>query len=175
MPAYAQRDLRKVRVIGPYLADKKAHLKEVVKPLQEKEETIYVLKNSDAEQYAVKRFPNKRTKHVGNSLRPTSIAGFLQGAPLLFQPGKSTGLNATYHFTFTGSERRESTIVIADQKITVFEGHLDTPDLHVRADSSSWLGFLRQERNIVWAIVRRRVRLEGRLNLLLAFGKCFPL
>jgi hypothetical protein len=29
-------------VIGPYLADKKSHLKEIVKPLQEKEETIYV-------------------------------------------------------------------------------------------------------------------------------------
>ena len=46
-------------VIGPYLADKKTHLKEVVKPLQEKEETIYVLKNSDAEDHVAKRFPNK--------------------------------------------------------------------------------------------------------------------
>ena len=161
-------------VIGPYLADKKNHLKEIVKPLQEKEETLYVLKNSDAEDYAAKRFPNKQTKHVGNGLRPTSIAGFLQGVPLVFQPGKSAGLNATYHFTFTGSEEREATILIADKKITVQEGHVGMPDLHVTADAKTWIGFLRQERNIVWAIIRRKVRLKGPLKLLLSFGKCFP-
>src|SRR6266508_3424541 len=36
-------------VIGPFLADRKTHLKEIVRPLQEKEETIYVTRNSDAE------------------------------------------------------------------------------------------------------------------------------
>lgn len=161
-------------VIGPYLADKKTHLKENVKPLQAKEETIYVLKNSDAEDHVAKRFPSKQTKHVGNSLRPSSISGFLQGAPLVFQPGKSDGLNATYHFTFTGDEDRQATVVIADKKITVEEGHIGKSDLHVAADAKTWVGFLRQERNIVWAILRRKVRLRGPLKLLLAFGKCFP-
>lgn len=60
-------------VIAPYLADKKAHLNEVVKSLNEKEETVYVLENSDAEDHVAKRFPNKTTKHVGNSLRPISV------------------------------------------------------------------------------------------------------
>jgi hypothetical protein len=63
-------------VIGRYLSDKKTHLKENVKPRQEKEETIFVLKNSDAEEYVAKRFPNKTTKYVGNSLRPAGISGF---------------------------------------------------------------------------------------------------
>ena len=161
-------------VIGPYLTDKKTHLKEIVKPLQEKEETVYVLKNSDAEEHVAKRFPNKRTKYVGNSLRPSSISGFLQGLPLVFQPGKSDGLNATYHFTFTGDEDRQATIVIGDKQITVEEGHVGEPDLHVIADTKTWLGFLRQEKSIVWAILRRKVRLKGPLKLLLAFGKCFP-
>ncbi len=161
-------------VIGPYLDDKKTHLKEIVKPLQEKEETVYVLKNSDAEDHVAKRFPNKKTKQVGNSLRPGNIDGFLQGAPLVFQRGKSAGLNATYHFTFTGEENRKATIVIRDRKITVKEGHVGESDLHVTADTKTWVGFLRQEKNIVWAILRRKVRLNGPLKLLLAFGKCFP-
>ena len=161
-------------VIGPYLADKKRHLNEIVKPLKEKDEIIYVLNNSDAEDHVAKRFPNKTTKHVGNSLRPGSIAGFLQGVPLVFQPGKSAGLDATYHFTFTGEEERQATIVIADKKITMKEGHIGEPDLHVTADAETWIGFLRKERNIVWAILRRKVRLKGPLKLLLAFGKCFP-
>jgi len=161
-------------VIGPYLADKKTHLNENVKPLQDKEETIYVLKNSDAEEHVAKRFPNKQTKHVGNSLRPNSIGGFLAGAPLVFQSGKSAGLNATYHFTFTGDEDRQATLVIADKKIAVEDGHVGRPDLHITADAKTWIGFLRQERSIVWAILLRKVRLQGPLKLLLAFGKCFP-
>ena len=161
-------------VIAPYLADKKAHLNEVVKPLKEKEEAVYVLKNSDAEDHVAKRFPHKKTKYVGNSLRPTSIRGFLQGVPLVFQPGKSVGLNGTYHFTFTGEDEREATIVIADKKVTVEEGHVGESDLHVTADAKTWIGFLRQERSIVWALLRRKVRLKGPLKLLLAFGKCFP-
>ena len=48
------------------------------------------------------------------------------------------------------------------------------PDLHVIADSKTWIGFLKKERNIVWALVRRKIRLRGPLKLLVAFGKCFP-
>jgi len=161
-------------VIGPYLSEKKTFLKDYVKPLQEKEETVYVLKNSDAEDHAAKRFGNKQIKHVGNSLRPGTIEGFLRGVPLVFQSAKSNGLNATYHFTFTGDESAKATIVIADGKITVTDGHIGEPDLRVTADSKTWLGFLRHERNIVWALLRRKIRLKGSPKLLLAFGKCFP-
>src|SRR3954470_5502263 len=104
-------------VIGPFLTDRKAHLKEVVRPLQEKEETIYVTKNSDAELHVAKRFPHKKIKHVGNSLRPNTIEVFLSEMPHVFQPGKSAALNATFHFTFTGREQRQATVVIEKQKI----------------------------------------------------------
>lgn len=161
-------------VIGPFLADRKAHLKDIVRPLQEKEEIIYVTKNSDAEDHVAKRFPHKRIKHVGNSLRPNSVEVFLNGMPNVFQPGKSAGLNATYHFTFTGREQRQATVVIQDQKLSVKAGHVGQPDLHVNADSQTWIGFLRKERNVVWALLRRRIRLKGPLKLLVAFGNCFP-
>jgi putative sterol carrier protein len=44
----------------------------------------------------------------------------------------------------------------------------------VEADSATWLGFLRKERNVVWAIIRRKIRVSGGLFLLKAFGRCFP-
>ena len=161
-------------VIGPYLADKKTHLTEILRPLQDKAETIYVLKNSDAEEHVAKRFPHKPMKHVGNTLRPGSIDGFLLGVPHVFQPGKSAGLNATFHFTFTGDERRQATIVIQEGTISVFESHVGQADLHVTADAKTWIGFLRKEKNVVWALVRRKIRLVGPLKLLVAFGNCFP-
>jgi Fe-S-cluster-containing hydrogenase component 2 len=161
-------------VIGPFLTDRKGHLQDIVRPLQEKKETIYINKNSDAEDHVAKRFPHKKIKHVGNTLRPNSIAVFLRGMPNVFQPGKSAGLNATFHFTFTGQEQRQATVVIQDRKLSVQEGRVGRPDLHVTADSQTWIGFLRKERNIVWALLRRKIRLAGPLKLLAAFGKCFP-
>jgi Fe-S-cluster-containing hydrogenase component 2 len=166
-------------VIGPFLTDRKAYLNETVRPLQEKEETIYVTRNSDAEDHVAKRFPHKRIKHVAGSLRPNTIEVFLKGMPNVFQPGKSAGLNATFHFTFTGPEftgqsQRQATVVIKDQKLSVEEGHVGQADLHVTADSQTWIGFLRKEKNVVWAMLRRKIRLDGPLKLLVAFGNCFP-
>jgi putative sterol carrier protein len=161
-------------VIGPYLADRKRHLTEVVKPLQEKPETVYVVAGSDAEAHARKRFKNKWVKHVGSGVRPNGIRGFLESLPVAFQRQASSGLNATYHFTFTGGEEARATVVIADNKIQVQEGHLGRADLQVAADSKTWLGILAQEKSLVWALVTRRLRLKGSPSLLVRFGKCFP-
>jgi alkyl sulfatase BDS1-like metallo-beta-lactamase superfamily hydrolase len=162
-------------VIAPFLTNRSQYLQDVVRPLQEKEETVYVVAKSDAEEHVARRFPKKQTKRVGNSLnRLRSIAWFLNGLPITFQPNQSKGLDATYHFTFTGTEERRATITIRDQKLEVKEGHVGDPNLVVNADSQTWLGFLAKERNLVWALLSRKIRLKGSPKLLLAFGKCFP-
>jgi hypothetical protein len=161
-------------VIGPYLTDKSSHLQAIVRPLQEKAETVYVVPGSDAEAHVARRFPSKKTKRVGNGLRPRSIRGFLGSLSLAFQPGRSQGLDATYHFTFTGSEERQATVVIRDQTVQVSEGHIGTAGLRVTADSRWWLGFLAKERSLLWGLARRKLRIKGSPRLLLAFGKCFP-
>ena len=71
-------------VIGPFLDDRKEFLKTVVEPLQQKEETLYVVPGSDAQDYAKKRFPHKHIKPVGNGLRPSSIQGYLTNLPRVF-------------------------------------------------------------------------------------------
>src|SRR5258708_29057147 len=71
-------------VIGPFLGDRKGFLDGVLNPLQEKQETLYVVPGSDAETYATKRFPHKRIKAVGNGLRPRSIRSFLGSMPHVF-------------------------------------------------------------------------------------------
>jgi ferredoxin len=61
-------------IIGPYLTDKAGHLRETVRPLQDEEETVYVVAGSDAEEHVARRFPHKKTKRVGNGLR-TTVSG----------------------------------------------------------------------------------------------------
>jgi NAD-dependent dihydropyrimidine dehydrogenase PreA subunit len=161
-------------VIGPFLEDRKGFLAEVVNPLQEKKETLYVIPGSDAEAYASKRFPHKPTRRVGSRLRPGSIRAFLGNLPRVFQRHRAAGLSATYHFSFTGEEESTATVTIRDKSIRVEQGHAGDPDLHIRADSRAWLGFVRKERSLLWALLTRKIRLTGSPRLLLAFGKCFP-
>jgi Fe-S-cluster-containing hydrogenase component 2 len=161
-------------VIAPFEASRKDYVAEVVKPLQRKEEKVYVVAGSDAEAHAAKRFPHKTPKRVGNSLRPRDIPGFLSGMEITFQRHQAAGLDATYHFTFTGEEPAEATILIRNKKLEVSRGHHGTADLRVRADSRTWLRFLAKEQGIVSALLRRKIRLQGSPKLLLAFGKCLP-
>jgi len=162
-------------VIGPLLTDRKEFLKDVVKPLQDKSETVYVVPGSDAEGFVARHFPSKKTKQVSNGLAGQgTIRAFLRGLNFVFQRGKSEGLNAIYHFTFTGQEEVKSTVVIRDKKLEVSDGHNGTPDFQVTADSNTWLRFLRKEANLVWALVTRKIRIHGSPRLLLAFARCFP-
>lgn len=161
-------------IIGPFLTDRKEFLKEVVKPLQDKVETVYVVPGSDAERYVPRCFPHKRTKRVSNGLRPHSIRGFLSSLPFVFQRQRAEGLDAIYHFTFTGEEDVKATVGVRNQALEVQNGHIGTPDIQVTTDSRTWLEYLAKERSIVWALLRRRIRINGSPRLLLAFGRCFP-
>jgi ferredoxin len=160
-------------VIAPFLDDRKHFLDEIVKPLQEKQETVYVVPASDAEAYVARRFPHKQAKPVGNGIRLLSIAQFLNGLPLTFQPGRSAGWNATFHFTFTGAEPGRATVEIRDRKLQVHRHHIGHADLHLTADSEAWLSFLRKETSLAWTLLRRKIRFRGSPRLLLSFGKCF--
>ena len=162
-------------VIAPFLTDRANYLNDVVKPLQQKEENVYVIPKSDAEDHVKQRFPKKHVKRVGNGLnRVRSISAFLNGLRFTFQRNQSKGIDATYHFTFTGDEEHQATVVIHNQELEVKEGHVGDADLQITADTRTWLGFLAKDRNLLWALLRRRIRLKGSPRLLLLFGKCFP-
>lgn len=160
-------------VIAPFLDDKKSFIKRVVRPLQDKQETVYVVADSDAADHVARRFPHKRAKLVNNSLRPTSIQAFLNGLPLVFQKGKSAGLNSIYHFTFTGDTTVHATVIIRNQQLEVLVGHSGHPDFQLHADGKTWLQFLAKEKHLVWALLQRKIRFKGSPRLLLAFGRCF--
>ena len=161
-------------MIGPYLEDRKAYMTSVVKPLQERADTIFVIPGSDAETHATKRFPQKVVKRVGNGLRPSSVTNFLEALPLIFQSQKSEWLSATYHFTFTGKEEISSTVNIRNKHLEVMEGHHGSADMHVTADSRTWIAFLSKEKSLLGALLQRKIRLKGSPRLMKEFARCFP-
>jgi ferredoxin len=161
-------------VIGPFLASKKDFMDEVMRPLQAKKEPVYVIPGSDAEAHVQKRFPHKTVRHVRSSLRPRSIAALLQGMPNSFQRQAAGTLDATYHFTFTGSEKTQATVVIRDRAIRVEKGLNGACNIHVIADAETWLGFLAKEKNLLWSLITQKIKVRGNPKWLLAFKRCFP-
>jgi hypothetical protein len=55
-------------VIEPYLEDRKAFMDRVLRPLQEKRETLYVLPGSEAKEFAERRYPHKPVKVVDSGI-----------------------------------------------------------------------------------------------------------
>jgi NAD-dependent dihydropyrimidine dehydrogenase PreA subunit len=160
--------------IGPYLEDQKGYREKVAKKLQDRKETIYVTKGSDAEEHVRKRFPHKHVKCVHNGAHPSSAAKFLDNLPILFQRGQSAGLSAVYHLTFTGDENVQGTIAIHDKKLEVTTGLNGTPDMRVTADTATWLKVLAGDGNILAALLTRKIRISGPKRLFKSFVRCFP-
>jgi epoxyqueuosine reductase QueG/putative sterol carrier protein len=160
--------------IGAFLEDRKGYIEALVKKMHAKQETVYVVPGSDADAYVTSRFPHKKVKRVSNGLRPNSVAMFLKSLPIVFQRQQAEGLNATFHFTFTGDEKCKGTVIIRDKTVTVQDDLIGAADLHVTADSRTWIRFLAKEAGLPWALVSRRIRIKGSPKLMKAFAKCFP-
>lgn len=160
--------------IGPFLEDRKAYTAAVARPLMDRVEDVYLVAGSDAQGHLARRFPHKRQRLVHNGLRPKSGANFMEALPLVFQRQAAGDLAATYHFTFTGVEPCQATVTIAEQTVTVAEGLQGKADLALTADSDVWVEFLAGERNLLWAVLRRKVKVRGNPKLLKAFAACFP-
>ncbi len=161
--------------IGQFLSDKKAYIKNVVKPLQENNETIYVIPESDAKTHVEKKYPHKKLKIVGSGIRPATVVSFIDSLELSFQKGRSKGLDAIYHFTFTGDEQIKACVDIRNMKLSVEYGHIGKPDISIVADTATWLSFLAKEKNLIWALIQRKIKIKGSPMLMQRFAKCFPL
>jgi len=82
---------------------------------------------------------------------------------------------ATYHFTFTGDEQIKASVDIKNMKLSVAYGHIGKPDISVIADTKTWLSFLAKGKNMIWALIQRKIKIKGPPLLMKRFAKCFPL
>lgn len=161
-------------VIGQFLSSRKDFLSDVVKPLQKKEEPVYVIAKTDAEEYVRKRFPHKKVRLVNYSLRPNNIEQFISGMRSVFQRKKAKDVDINLHFTFTGKEPAIANVRINKGKLEVKRIHEGKADLKVTADASFWIDFLNQRRSLLTGLLTGKLRLKGSPMHLLSFAKCFP-
>lgn len=161
-------------VIAPFQADRSRFLNEMLKPLQQKNETLYVIKGSDAEAYARKRYPHKPLKFVHSQLKATSVNGFLRYLPHVFQRSAAKGWHSLLHFEFTGPEAQQATVDISPQGLRVKPGLQGQAKLRLKVDGRSWIRFLNAEVSLPRLLLTGKLRFRGDLRELQRFGKCFP-
>ena len=82
-------------------------------------------------------------------------------------------MDATLHFVFTGEENCSATVWIRDRRIQVIDGLHGEANVRVEADSTTWLGIVRREKSLLWALVTRRLRIRGDRRALTEFRRCF--
>lgn len=162
------------KAIGEFIEDRKTYINLYQKRFRKLPEIIYAVKGSDADQHVRENFPEKTVKNISNGLRPLSIEMFLGTLPRIFQANQSEGIDAVYHFSFTDNENIEGTVTIKDKKIIVEDGLKGTSNLHVTADSQSWIRFLAKEANLLFMLVTRKIKIKGSPKLMKDFAKCFP-
>ncbi|MFQ5482683.1 MAG: alkyl sulfatase C-terminal domain-containing protein, partial [Nitrospinaceae bacterium] len=158
-------------VYGEYAPDRKAFIQTVVQPLRDKPEPVYVQAGTPAAR-AVRKQPNKQVRYVKNRLRPQSVAGFLRGLPLVFNPDAAADLDLTLAFRFTGDEERQAVVRISRQRLTVEPGAATGADLAVTVDAATWVGIVNEQASPVWAVLSGRLKLRGNPLHLLRFQRC---
>ncbi len=162
-------------VLEPFVHRRAEHLKNVLRPLTDRVETVYAVRGSDAEAHVTKRFPHKRLRVIKSSLRPVDARAFFRAIPLTFQRLPARGWKATFHFDLTGEQAVRATVRIDDGSLEVDEGALNGhADLTVRSDGALWIDIVNQRRSPVFAVLTRRLTIEGDRSLLDRFAACFP-
>ncbi|MCE9579242.1 MAG: SCP2 sterol-binding domain-containing protein [Deltaproteobacteria bacterium] len=161
-------------IIGRFLRDRAGHLRDTVKPLTERVETVYVVAGSDAQAHVAKRFPHKHVRVVRSSLRPASARAFFRAIPLTFQRGPARGWKATFHFDLAGADAVQATVRIDDGQLAVQDGLVGDADIVVRTDGNVWLEIATKVRNPVLAVLTGKLKVRGDRALLGKFAACFP-
>jgi ferredoxin len=159
-------------VLGSYLPNRKKYVEQIVKPLRELEEPIYVIQGSKAES-AVKRNPNKEARYVHTPYRPTSISGLLNALNIGFNPDKARGISMTIHFEFVGKEEVSVTLIVSDGKLRIQEGIAGSCDLKVHSDSETWIQIVNREMQPAAAMISGKLTFDGRTELLEQFQHFF--
>jgi len=162
-------------LIGIYKDDRRDWVKQIVNPLTDKPEPVYVGKDTRAEEHARKN-QNKEIKIVTNVQHPKSINGFLSGSRVSFEPKHAKGVNMTVHFEFNGKQAAKATIIIANEIIDVKDEHVGKADLSIITDSEIWIKMVNKETSSadnMQAITSGKVKIQGDLELLQQFQNCF--
>lgn len=82
-----------------------------------------------------------------------------------FQPKASKGLKAVYQWVLSGDEPRAFAVVVNDGTFEVQQGNHESPDVTLEATSDTYLKLSNGQLKGIVAIMTRKLRVRGSLQL----------
>ena len=161
-------------VLGPYMEDKVEYRKRILDPLLAKPETVYVLKNSDAEESIPKRLKTKEVKLVDYNIPSDNPFSFLFGLTLTFQRRKARGIDATLALTISDHGPLHTTVRIRNSKVEVEFKAPETSDASLTVDWKTLQEIFRDGLSLADAAAGRGAVLSGDAEKAQAIRDCFP-
>jgi epoxyqueuosine reductase QueG/putative sterol carrier protein len=177
-------------VLDDYTFNKKQYIQEVLNPLKNRNELVYVLPESRAETI-VKRNLNKEIRYVGNFARTftedetkevetetktqdqISCQDAVASMVHAFQPEIAGDLTADIQFRVSGSEPGTYYLHIEKGQCTFHEGEADNPALVILTPDEVWIAIVRGEIDGPVAFMQGKFKYEGDMGLLLKLPKMF--
>jgi len=177
-------------VLDNYTSNKKQYIQEVLNPLKNRNELVYVLPESKAETI-VKRNPNKEIRYVGNFARTftedatkevetetktqdqISCHDAVASMVHAFQPEIAGDLTADIQFRVSGSEPGTYYLHIEKGQCTFHEGEADNPALVILTPDEVWIAIVRGEIDGPVAFMQGKFKYEGDMGLLMKVPKMF--
>lgn len=89
-----------------------------------------------------------------------TIPGSFAALETAFQPQKTTGVNRTIQFDFTGDEAGTWTLHVENGTMSYHEGAAESPNATVTVDSQDWLKVLKNELNPVTAFMGGKIKVS---------------
>ena len=189
-------------VVVDYMSNKKQYIQEVLNPLKNRNESVYVIPESRAETI-VKRNSNKEIRYVGNfakifsdnvkkeedsdtlletaikeDIEPTkqsliSCHDAVASMVHVFQPDIAGDLTADIQFRVSGSEPGTYYLHIENRQCTFHEGEADNPTLVILTPDEVWIAIVRGEIDGPAAFIQGKFKYEGDMGLLMKVPKMF--
>lgn len=161
-------------VLGPYVEDKVEYRKRTLDPLLAKPETIYVLKNSDAEESIPQRLKTKEVKVVDYTIPSNEPFSFLFGLTLTFQRRKARGLEATLGLTIPDQGAMQATIRVRHSRVEIGFAGPENPDASLTVEWPLLYRIFRDGLSISEAVTAGAA-LSGDIEKAQAIRNCFPI
>ncbi|MBX3509425.1 epoxyqueuosine reductase [Parvibaculum sp.] len=160
-------------VLGPYVEDKVEYRKRILDPLLAKPETVYVLKNSDAEESVPQRLKTKDVKVVDYNIPSDNPFSFLFGLTLTFQRRKARGLDALLALTVSDHGPMQAAIRVRKSRIEIGFAAPENPDASLSLDWPLLYRIFRDGLSMAEA-VKAGASLSGDIEKAEAIRNCFP-
>lgn len=89
-----------------------------------------------------------------------TIPGSFAALETVFQPQKTTGVDRTIQFDFTGDEAGTWTLNVQNGTMAYSQGAAENPNVTVTVDSQEWLKILKRETNPVTAFMGGKIKVS---------------